>query len=162
MANLIHALLAVTRGQPAEAPLERIRPAELVDEIVDQLEVEARAKRIEIDNRIDPATDVPADRTLATVVLTNLLRNAVKHGGDSRIDIEAEAGRIRIRDTGIGIDERDLSRLFDLGYRGAQSGGYGVGLYISKLICDHQGWRLELRPNPGGRGQRRFRRLTIR
>lgn len=38
----------------------------------------------------------------------------------------------------------------DFGYRGQNSEGYGVGLYISKLICDYQGWRLELAPNPEG------------
>ena len=150
MAQLIHALLAVTRDLPAEETAEAFSPAALIDEICESLAAEATAKRIEINNHIDPAARLEADRVLAQVVLTNLVRNAVKHGENSRIDIDFDSGRIDIRDTGAGIAEADLARLFDFGYRGAQSRGLGVGLYLSKLVCDRQGWGLELRPNPGG------------
>ena len=60
-------------------------------------------------------------------------------------------GRVlSITDSGIGIDSDELQHIFDFGYRGQNSQGYGVGLYISKLICDHQGWSLDLVPNPRG------------
>lgn len=46
------------------------------------------------------------------------------------------------------FDRATLQQIFDFGYRGHDSQGYDVGFYISKLICDHQGWSLELAPNP--------------
>ena len=55
-----------------------------------------------------------------------------------------------ITDNGLGIAEEDLQHIFDFAWRGQKSHGYGVGLYISRLICDYQGWSLELAPNPEG------------
>ena len=93
---------------------------------------------------------MPADKTLITVVLINLVRNAVKHSENSSILIEMEASTLSITDQGLGISSEDLQHIFDFGYRSQNSQGYGVGLYISKLICDYLGWSLRLEPNPQG------------
>ena len=150
MANMIHALLAVTRDRPSENLRERIHPAEMIDEIVDHLQPDITAKRIHIENRIDPGVALQADPTLLTVVLTNLLRNSIKHGGNSAIEIELAGETLSIEDNGIGIPTEDLQHIFDFTWRGQHSQGYGVGLYISRLVCDHQGWGLELIPGKEG------------
>ncbi|MDH3218407.1 MAG: HAMP domain-containing histidine kinase [Gammaproteobacteria bacterium] len=150
MANMIHALLAVTRDQPTGGSEQRVALRPLVDEIIDVLHHEISAKRITIDNNLAPDIGIEADRTLLAVVLTNLIKNGVKHGEQSSIRIDMKPPLLSITDSGIGIDEASLQHIFDFGYRGADSQGYGVGLYISKLVCDYLGWGLELLPNPGG------------
>lgn len=150
MANMIHALLAVTRDRPTDQPRERVPLRELVDEILESLRSEIRAKRIEIDNRLDAGIAVEADPTLLMVVLNNLIRNGVKHGEQSSILIDMRDGVLSIADSGIGIDPESLQRIFDFGFRGQKSQGYGIGLYISRLVAEYQGWTLALEPNPGG------------
>jgi signal transduction histidine kinase len=150
MANMIHALLAVTRDRPTDQPRERVALRPLVEEILESQQPEIRAKQIDIDNRLDAGTVVEADPTLLTVVLTNLIRNGVKHGGKSSIRIDMQDQVLSIADSGIGIDPESLQRIFDFGVRGQNSQGYGIGLYISRLVCDYQGWSLALEPNPGG------------
>jgi len=150
MANIIHALLAVTRDQPTRNADQNLQLQPLVDEILDAMKNEIRAKQIEIVNNLAPEIRIKADKTLLTVVLTNLIKNGVKHGQDSSIRIEMEGRVLSITDSGIGIDSDELQHIFDFGYRGQNSQGYGVGLYISKLICDYQGWSLDLVPNPQG------------
>jgi signal transduction histidine kinase len=150
MTNMIHALLAVTRDQPTKNTNQSIALQPLVDEILETMGPEIRAKQISIDNRLTPDISIDADRTLITVVLTNLIRNGVKHGQQSSIQIEMQALVLSITDNGIGIDSEDLQHIFDFRFRGQNSQGYGVGLYISKLICDYQGWSLDLVPNPQG------------
>lgn len=150
MTNMIHALLAVTRDQPIESAAQKLAPGELVDEIIESMAPEISAKQIDIENRLHNDSVVEADRTLLTVVLTNLIKNGVKHGEQSRIEVDMQDQVLTIADNGIGIDEDSLRRIFDFGYRGHDSQGYGVGLYISKLICDYQSWGLELVPNPQG------------
>ena len=150
MANMIHALLAVTRDRPTDQPRERVLLRPLVDEIVDNQQPEIRAKRIDIDNRLDAGDSVEADPTLLMVVLTNLIRNGVKHGEQSSILIDMQGDVLSIADSGIGIDPESLKRIFDFGFRGQKSQGYGIGLYISRLVCEYQGWSLALEPNPGG------------
>ncbi|MDH3389192.1 MAG: HAMP domain-containing histidine kinase [Gammaproteobacteria bacterium] len=150
MANMIHALLAVTRDQPISGSDRRVALRALVDEIIEILHPETSAKRITIDNNLAPNIGIEADRTLLTVVLTNLVKNGIKHGERSSIRIDMEPPVLSITDSGTGIDEESLQHIFDFGYRDADSQGYGVGLYISKLVCDYLGWGLELLPNPGG------------
>lgn len=150
MANIIDTLLAVTRDQPTRNADQSIQLQPLVDEILDAMKHEIRTKQIEIENNLAPEINIKADKTLLTVVLTNLIKNGVKHGRDSSIKIEMEGRVLSITDSGIGIDSDELQHIFDFGYRGQNSQGYGVGLYISKLVCDHQGWSLDMVPNPRG------------
>ncbi len=150
MANMIHALLAVTRDRHPERDPQEVPLRPLVDEIVESLEPEIHAKQITIDNRLDPARSLHCDPTLLTVLLTNLIRNGVKHGDHSRIVIDLQDTVLSIADDGIGIDPESLQRIFDFGFRGQNSLGYGIGLYISRLVCEYQGWKLSLQPNPGG------------
>ena len=150
MANMIHALLAVTRDQQTENAIADVELQPLVDEIIETLKVEASLKQILLENHLEKGLILNTDRTLLTVVITNLIRNSVKHSQKSKIEITMETSVLNILDNGIGITTNDLKHLFDFGYRGQTSSGYGVGLYISKLICDHQRWGLDLQPNPDG------------
>ena len=150
MANMIHALLAVTRDQPMEPAQEAIEMRPLVDEIIDNIKPEITAKRVTVENHLHEAVRVRADKTLITVVLINLVRNAVKHSENSLIAIEMDDSHLSITDQGLGISSQDLLHIFDFGYRGQNSQGYGVGLYISKLICEYLGWSLRLKENPQG------------
>ena len=112
-----------------EAALESIRPAALV-------------KGLTIDTTFDlpDDTNVLADETRLQQVLWNLLSNAVKFtptGGHVRVGASSDGDRIRIRvsDTGIGIDRAFLPHVFDR-FRQADSGttrgygGLGLGLAI--------------------------------
>lgn len=150
MANMIHALLAVTRDHPLDKAYEPTLLRPLVDEIIDNLQTEISAKRVQLDNNVDVTVQVRADKTLIIVVLINLIRNAVKHSENSAIKIDMDDWQLSITDRGLGIDSDDLKHIFDFAYRGQNSQGYGVGLYISKLICDYQGWKLSLVSNPEG------------
>jgi len=150
MANMIHALLAVTRDQPTRNADDQVALRPLVDEIIDSMSPEIKAKKITVENRLADDSFIEADKTLITVVLTNLIKNGVKHGQQSSIRIDMQAPLLTITDSGIGIDNESLQHIFDFGYRGQNSQGYGIGLYISRLICDYQGWALALAPNPAG------------
>ncbi len=150
MANLIHALLAVTRDTPAADAVQSVSLRPLVEEILDAMGPEISAKQLRIDNRLTPADQVHADPALLLVVLTNLIRNAVKHSDRNSIEIGMTGATLSIIDHGIGIDEATLQDIFDFGFRGSNSQGYGVGLYISKLVCDYLDWELVLRPGPEG------------
>ena len=82
-------------------------------------------------------------------ILSNLLDNAIKYtepGGKIRIRVEGDARRVRVAvaDTGAGIPERDLARIFERFYRVDRArsralGGTGLGLAIVKHLVQGQG-----------------------
>ena len=150
MANMIHALLAVTRDRPTGNTAQHVALKKMIDEIAESMQPEIKAKNIRFENRVPADAGIDADPTLVTVVLTNLIKNGIKHGELSSITIDMRDGVMSIADNGIGIDHESLGNIFEFAHRGQNSQGYGVGLYISRLVCDYQGWDLELVPNPQG------------
>jgi signal transduction histidine kinase len=96
-------------------------------------------------------------------VLENLLRNALKYtpaGGSITISLDPQPDRVAVAvaDTGCGIAEGDLDRIFDRFYRSEQgeegrSTSAGLGLAIVKRILDLHGSRITVRsaPNQGTR-----------
>ena len=100
---------------------------------------------------------VRMDAGLFTRALENLVGNAIRYTApDGRIGLEARAvdGEIQlsIRDTGIGIPEEDLTRIFDPFYRGTNSRreqGFGLGLTTVKSIIESHGWSISVSSRVG-------------
>jgi two-component system sensor histidine kinase SenX3 len=102
---------------------------------------------------------VQGDETQLTSMFANLVENAVKYtppGG--RVEVAAESdGRevvVRVSDTGIGISEEYLARIFERFYRvdkarSKQTGGTGLGLSIVRHIAENHGGRVTVESTPG-------------
>jgi signal transduction histidine kinase len=102
---------------------------------------------VELKVTVPPDLTVRADRDRLRQALANLVDNAIKYtprGG--RVDVSAHrddgAVVIRVADTGRGIPERDLPRIFDRLYRGDESRttrGLGLGLSLVRAYVEAQG-----------------------
>ena len=152
------------------------RLGELVDELfeltkLDAREIEPRPETLQFaelvqDNvqrfqlRADFDPHLPAvlvDVALMERALENLIENAIRFtpsGGTVTVELEELADRLRVRvvDTGSGIDEEDLPRILDRSYRSrsvASSKGAGLGLAITRRILELHGSELEIRSAPG-------------
>jgi two-component system phosphate regulon sensor histidine kinase PhoR len=114
-----------------------------------------RADKKRIAYTLEIPDDLPralADRRALEHVLTNLIDNAVKYcgsGAELVISAAAEGERLRVRvaDTGPGIEERHLPRLFERFYRvdagrSRELGGTGLGLSIVKNLVEAMGGRV--------------------
>ncbi|WP_437569942.1 PAS domain S-box protein [Sorangium sp. So ce542] len=96
------------------------------------------------------------DRARMEQVFTNLLSNAVKYGAGAPIDVrvEADAERVRfaVQDRGIGIAPGDQARIFERFQRAASVmhyGGFGLGLWIVRLIVEQHGGAVRVESAPG-------------
>jgi CheY-like chemotaxis protein len=143
----------ITRGSLAveEAPIDM---AEVVTRSVETAApaVEAGRHRLEVD--LPPVrVAVRGDGARLTQLLANLLNNAARYTPDPgtvSITLREEGGLavVRVRDTGRGIDQQTMPRIFDMFVRGASaaertSGGLGVGLALSRRIAELHGGTLE-------------------
>jgi signal transduction histidine kinase len=133
--------------------LESFSLAELLQDVAQDFELEAQQKDITINTPGRPeGSMVYADIGLLQRVLENLIRNALKFtpkGGEINIDLQSKPGcvAVAVADTGCGIAESDLERVFDRFYRidqGEQSasGSTGLGLAIVRKILDLHGSRI--------------------
>lgn len=126
----------------------------IVTGVMDMLQFNAEVKSVQIANRIpEDFPPVHADENRVIQIIFNLLHNAVKYTNEGVISIRAFAkdGRayIVIRDTGIGMDERMLKRLFYPYEQASKSetmieGGFGLGLSISKQLVELHGGTLDV------------------
>jgi PAS domain S-box-containing protein len=99
-------------------------------------------------NATEPAVEIEGDARLLDQVFGNLLSNAIKYSGASRliaIDIvgRADAVDVAVKDSGIGIPDAELSKLFERFYRASTAKGLpgtGIGLHlVRELVALHGG-----------------------
>ena len=100
-----------------------------------------------------------AEPTRLRQVLLNLLSNAIKYnraGGGITLNVHPGGGtvvRFSVRDTGIGIEEADLPRLFESFHSGSRAGGpvegTGIGLSITQSLVALMGGRIDVHSTAG-------------
>ncbi len=135
---------------------------QLATEAVDAMRVRAQRKGVELSLRLDSdAVPVSVDAARVSRVLLNLIENALNHtptGG--QIEVAVDLGRreavVKVIDSGEGISEADLPRIWDPFYRGEKSRGRvgngrgtGLGLAIAKGIVEAHGGSISAASEPG-------------
>lgn len=139
--------------------LAPVRLDELVAEAVGRMRPQADRHRIALRAQGMPRDAVLADRDRILQVLTNLLDNAIKftpEGGTVEVAaaLDAHEAAVSVTDSGRGIPEEDLPRVFDRFYRversrSREAGGTGLGLAIAKHIVDAHGGRITAHSRQG-------------
>ncbi len=135
------------RWQPEPEPLEA---ALVAREVWSLLAERARQKRVSFETRIGPGAEVvQADADALRQVLSNLFDNALRYtppGGSITLETAHEHGGVtlRVRDTGSGIPNEHLPRIFERFYRAdphrsREEGGTGLGLAIVRHLIEAHG-----------------------
>ncbi|BDD11080.1 sensor histidine kinase [Fulvitalea axinellae] len=157
---LVDKIMRLSLEEKRELKLEK-EPLDVAQFIEKHLQSFRATNRAEINfaNGLQGAHAL-ADPFQFSVVLQNLLENAVKYSdGHPKIDIALTATadntlKLSVRDQGVGMDERHLSRIFDKFYRIPQGDqqharGYGLGLYQVMAIVNAHGWEISVKSAKG-------------
>lgn len=117
-------------------------------------------QNLQIDADVQPELALITDRTLVSIVLDNLLDNAIKFRNTSeragsfiRIRVQAVEGgvSIEVTDNGIGIDKSNADKIFQMFVRASErSATGGLGLYLSRLAVEKLGGTISLQITPEG------------
>jgi two-component system phosphate regulon sensor histidine kinase PhoR len=174
MAALVSDLLELSRLESGERPLrwERLRPADVVEDVLVSLGEQARARQIVVSADAASAPEVTSDGDRLRQILENLLENAVKYtpaGGHVVVRVRAGEGRsvvFEVEDDGPGIPAEHLPRIFERFYRvdkarSREVGGTGLGLSIVKHLAEGMGAAVSVSSEPG-RGSRFSVRIPFR
>ena len=131
---------------------ERLKLLQLVNNIASIYEQNVKSKGIPLNINVKPEQYVFGDKAMIETVLRNLVSNAIKFSfTNNSITISSETARdyvlITVEDTGAGIEEEDIPKLFrsDINFssRGtAKESGTGLGLIICKELVEKQNGKI--------------------
>ena len=149
----------VLRLQCEASPLQ-----ELLFDTLESMQPQAERRNLRLSGTIAPTlAPVLIDAAQVQRVLYNLVQNAIRHTpSDGSVVLEArDAGavvEVSVADSGEGIPESELPRVFDRFYRGdrartREQGGAGLGLTIARGIVEAHGGQIWVESSPG-RGSR--------
>lgn len=150
LGSLVTDLLRLSYLETGTASINKsnINAKSTIDKIIESLKTKAQEKNITINNSLDSELNINADKDLIEHAFENLIENAIKYNKENgTVDIKQEGEELVISDTGIGLDEKDLSKIFDQYYRADESSkipGTGLGLSIVKAIFELHGGSIDL------------------
>jgi signal transduction histidine kinase/ActR/RegA family two-component response regulator len=166
--TIINDILDFSKIEAGEMKIERIecRPCQLLQEIASTMRVRAAYKQLRFE--VEAAAPIPetirSDPTRLRQILMNLVGNAIKftETGVVRVVMRLEGPRgdrgprlaFEVSDSGIGISEKELARIFQPFAQANSSmtrrfGGSGLGLIISRRLAQMLGGDIEVRSDPG-------------
>ncbi len=162
--DIINNILDLSKIESGRAELEvsPVRLDQLVEEIIPQFEEQVSSKKIQLLLDSPPSlASILTDLGKMKQVLINLIANAVKFTDEGSVTVRIECEetyriplRIQVIDTGIGIPENRLTSIFDAFQQADSStsrkfGGTGLGLTISKNLCEMLGHSLSVESETG-------------
>lgn len=160
-AQLLSTLLAIARADMVHQKIEwkAINLTELITEVAQQFEPRAIIKgqsiRLQVQEGISTLGDLSLLRRMVSILLDNAIKYTPERGSITVSLQQAEAFvELRVRDTGIGIPEHALPRIFDRFYRVDEARmendeSNGLGLAIAKWVVDAHQSKIDVVSTPG-------------
>ncbi|MCU0765037.1 MAG: hybrid sensor histidine kinase/response regulator [Burkholderiaceae bacterium] len=159
LSKLVEELLEISRldAGAIQPRLQQVLLDEMLGQIAQEFTPLAHGKGLRLRVR-RPRLAVESDPVLLARVLRNLLGNAIRYTASGGVLLAARPRgglvSIEVWDTGPGIKQGELSRVFDEFYRGESArgepaGGFGLGLSIVRRICNVLGHPLIVSTRPG-------------
>ncbi|TRZ98738.1 MAG: sensor histidine kinase [Rhodocyclaceae bacterium] len=149
MAELIAALLLLAREEQTPAD-ESCDGRRIAVDCVERYRTLAASRGATLALDAPTKIDLRAPPALFAIVVANLVHNAVAHTRNGHIAVGLDQRNLTVRDTGGGIRSEELAHVFERYYRGPQSAGAGIGLFLVKRICDRMGWQINLQSDIDG------------
>lgn len=161
MNHLVSQLLFLSRAD-SQTALVKYESFNLSDALTKELasfEKIAQTKGIQVSHAITPGLKIHGDRKQLLSVFSILMDNAIKYTlnqGHVYVSLEKnnppkkQGVKLTVKDTGIGIPDSELKRIFERFYRlessrSKETGGYGLGLSIAKEIIDQHNGAIQVK-----------------
>ena len=133
--------------------------SKLLNNILLTFEAVIFENKIELESNIEEDISIKGDKESIKKVFTILLDNAIKYtnqSGKIDVDLRQEKNKIKIKvkNSGEGINKKDINKIFERFYRvdtsrARESGGYGLGLSIAKSIVENHNGKIYAESNVG-------------
>lgn len=156
--NMIDDIIKLSKMDEDYKPYKektKVNLNETIDRIVDMLIPQANDKKVNIEYSFDEVIVIDSMKILIDEIMQNILSNAIKYnvvGGSINIEMtrKEKMVEISVKDTGVGIDKEDLSRIFERFYKvdkartKKDSSSTGLGLAIVKHASEMMGAKVHV------------------
>ncbi|GAC1313965.1 MAG: HAMP domain-containing sensor histidine kinase [Mucilaginibacter sp.] len=159
LSYIINSLMDLIQTNTANYAFQDIRMDELFWELEDELSDADSGKQVSITYNLPNGPEnyiVQGNRQLLFIAINNILKNALKFSDNKTVTCEigfdAKQIHVRISDLGIGIEERDIDKIFQPFYRSSSAlryPGYGIGLSLTHNIIKLHGGAINVKSELG-------------
>lgn len=158
LSDLVASIIHYSEIDNDELPSYEVSLSALAEETIEEFLPRIREKNLTLTADIAPGVTLNSRQERITAILENLIGNAIrynKEGGAIRISVSgARSPVLVVEDTGIGIAEENLDKIFsrfftvDKSHSG-KGGGFGLGLAVVKKLCTRFDWRITVESKEG-------------
>ena len=155
LTNLIACIINYSEIDSDDLPPYEVDFSALAKETLQALKPEADKRGITVTEKIDDNVIVMSRHERLSEIFGNLVRNAIKYNKDGgSITVTLNRERLCVEDTGIGIAEENMNKVFSRFFtvdksHGGKNGGFGLGLAVAKKICQKSGWKISVESTLG-------------
>jgi len=149
LSRIVSDLLDLSRLEGGSDLAERVRLDAVAADEIERLEDRLAEAELTLELHADGVPSVAGSGRDLALLVRNLIDNAVRYtpaGGRVDVTVTSQDGKVvvRVADTGLGIPQRDLPRVFERFYRvdrarSRETGGTGLGLAIVKHVAENHG-----------------------
>lgn len=155
LTNLIACIINYSEIDSDDLPPYEVDCSALARETLCALKPEADKRKVTIVEEIEDNVLIMSRHERFSEIFGNLVRNAIKYNKEGgKITVKLNREKLVVEDTGIGISEENLSKVFsrfftvDKSHNG-KNGGFGLGLAVVKKICQKSGWKIKVESTLG-------------
>lgn len=153
--SLVASIINYSEIDSEDLPVYEVDASRIARETLAALTPEFREKKVVLLSEIKDGVVLLSRQERVTEIFGNIIRNAIRYnreGGSVSVLLTQE--EFTVSDTGIGISEENLERIFDRFFtvdksHNGKNGGFGLGLSVVKKLCKKQGWKLTVESKEG-------------
>lgn len=155
LTNLIACIINYNEIDNSDVPSCEVDLSKLAKEMLAVVRPEADKRNVTLIDNISDNVIVQSTHERMSEMVGNLIRNAIRYnkpGGS--VTVTLDINHFEVSDTGIGISEENLKKVFsrfftvDKSHSG-KNGGFGLGLAMVKKICQREGWSISVKSKEG-------------
>lgn len=159
LAKLIARIINYSELDNDDLPSYQVNASVLLEDILKGLEPNVVERNITLEKDVDEGVCIYSRQERVSELFGNLIRNAIRYNKDNgllKVCLKrTEKGvKFSVADTGVGIAEENLGRIFDRFFTVDKShsgvgGGFGLGLAVVKKLCNKENWKITVESELG-------------
>lgn len=155
LSGLISCIINYSKIDSDDLPSYEVNLSALAKETIIALDADAKLNNVKLIDKIQENIKILSRHEMVSEILGNLIRNAIKYNKDGgSVTVFVGNNQLIVEDTGIGIAEENLGKVFSRFFtidrsHGGKNGGFGLGLAVVKKICINSGWKIDVESKLG-------------